>query len=188
MKSSKCIYCPSLFQYQYLFPIFFFTHTKKRDFYGISSEFPRDQYLLRAEDTAKNRCLYFISKAVKGVLKAPDVDQLYIVNTGVRLFVRQGGMTELGAPFRIANEGLSLLEGVVSDRRRVTVAYDELRILLTEAFPMLEQFEKKTQDKLETIGKVPIYYCCIHIITRNILDLGCCVFCVDSSTTNDDKA
>ncbi|KAI8886813.1 S-adenosyl-L-methionine-dependent methyltransferase [Backusella circina FSU 941] len=140
------------------------------DFYGISSDFPRDQYLLRAEDTAKNRCLYFISKAVKDVLKAPDVDQLYIVNTGVRLFVRQGGMTEIGAPFRIANEGLSLLEGVVSDRRRVTIAYDELRILLTEAFPMLEQFEKKTQDKLETI------------------DLGCCVFCVDSNTTNDDKA
>ncbi|KAI8379664.1 S-adenosyl-L-methionine-dependent methyltransferase [Radiomyces spectabilis] len=134
-----------------------------REFYGLDPEFPRDQFLLRSEDNAKNRSIYFISKAVKAVLEAHDFERLHTVNTGVRLFVRQGSQMEGGSPFRLTSEGLPMLENVISDRRCVDITVDELKTLLTEAFPKLEEFSEATRTKLQS------------------MDLGCCIFHVDMS-------
>ncbi|KAG0167013.1 tRNA (cytosine(34)-C(5))-methyltransferase [Apophysomyces sp. BC1034] len=138
-----------------------------RDFYEMDPSFPTDQYLLRSEETAKNRSLYFVSKAVKSILEANDVDRLHIVNTGVRLFVRQGSLLEGGSPFRLTSEGLPLLEQVISDRRCVRISYAELKTLLTEAFPKLEEFESSTTSQLEK------------------MEYGCCIFHVDLPANGD---
>ncbi|KAF7730854.1 tRNA (cytosine(34)-C(5))-methyltransferase [Apophysomyces ossiformis] len=141
--------------------------TEIKNFYEMDPSFPTDQYLLRSEEAAKNRSLYFVSKAVKSVLEANDVDRLHIVNTGVRLFVRQGSLLEGGSPFRLTAEGLPLLDQVISDRRRVHISYAELKTLLTEAFPKLEEFESSTASQLEK------------------MEYGCCIFHVDLPAEGD---
>lgn len=128
------------------------------DYYGLDETFPRDQYLLRSEEGAKNRIIYFCSRAVKSVLQARDVDRLHIVNTGVRLFVRQGSL--IGgdnAPFRLTSEGMPLLEREIKDdRRKIQISVSELETLLTELMPKLEAFEEPTQEKLRQLGNVNI--------------------------------
>ncbi|KAI7867502.1 S-adenosyl-L-methionine-dependent methyltransferase [Spinellus fusiger] len=138
-----------------------------RDFYGIEADFPRDQYLLRSELVAKNRSVYFISKAVKAVLEASNIDRLHVVNTGVRLFVRQGSLVESGSPFRVTSEGLPMLERIISDRRRVHISHLELKTLLTQAFPTMDEFDPETATRLEA------------------MDRGCCIVHIDVSSATD---
>lgn len=95
---------------------------------------------------------------MKSVLQARDVDRLHIVNTGVRLFVRQGSL--IGgdnAPFRLTSEGMPLLEREIKDdRRKIQISDSELETLLTELMPKLEAFEEPTQEKLRQLGNVNI--------------------------------
>ncbi|CAO3616776.1 unnamed protein product [Mucor hiemalis] len=131
------------------------------DFYGLDPNFPRDQFLLRSEGTAKGRSLYFVSSSIKRVLESKDFARLQTVNTGVRLFVRQSSPIESGSPFRLTSEGLPLLSTVMSDKRRVTVDMASLKVLLVEAFPILDEFPEKIREKFQT------------------MDMGCCIVHVD---------
>ena len=99
--------------------------------------------------------MYFVSKAVKELLKEKDVDRLNIVMTGTRAFVRQPSVEAEGRmPFRLTWESIPLLDGMLSDRRRVKLLSDaELKTLLTEAYPKIELFEAETITKLEAMGK-----------------------------------
>ncbi|KAL0075394.1 S-adenosyl-L-methionine-dependent methyltransferase [Phycomyces blakesleeanus] len=138
-----------------------------RNFYGIEADFPRDQFLLRSEEVAKNRSIYYISKSVKAVLEAPDIERLHVVNTGVRLFVRQGSLVEGGCPFRVTSEGLPMLERIISERRRVHINHAELKTLLTQAFPTIDEFEPATQTRLAEMER------------------GCCIVHIDLSSASD---
>lgn len=125
------------------------------EYYDLDPRFPRDQYILRSEESAKNRTVYFCSESVKNVLESPDVGRLHIVNTGVRLLVRQGGEE---SAFRLTAEGLPLLERVItSDRRKVEISYSDLKLLLTEMMPKLDAFEPATRARLADLG---IIICC----------------------------
>ncbi|KAG2222188.1 hypothetical protein INT45_014085, partial [Circinella minor] len=128
------------------------------EFYGLDRAFPRDQFLFRSE--GKSKIMYFVSKAIKELLKEKDVNRLNIVMTGTRAFVRQPSVESEGRmPFRLTWESIPLLDGMLSDRRRVKLASDaELQTLLTEAYPKIEQFGVETITKLEA------------------MELGCCVF------------
>ncbi|CEG82204.1 hypothetical protein RMATCC62417_16312 [Rhizopus microsporus] len=127
------------------------------EFYGLDSSFPRDQFLLRSENNAKGRSLYFVSSAIKKVLESKDFSRLQTVNTGVRLFVRQSSPVDSASPFRLTSEGLPLLDSVLSDKRRFEISLDELRVLLVEAFPTLDRFPEAKREKLENIAPG----CCI---------------------------
>lgn len=128
-----------------------------RDFYGLESTFPRDQFLVRSEGKEKSKTIYFISRAVRDLLTSPDVHKLKVVMTGVRLFVRQNSATieeHSRTPYRLTGEGVPLLKRVMSQRRRVTITrYAELKTLLTEAYPRFDSFGEKTAHQLDTIGK-----------------------------------
>ncbi|KAI8982274.1 S-adenosyl-L-methionine-dependent methyltransferase [Mycotypha africana] len=124
------------------------------DFYGLDAKFPRDQFLLRSDNNAKGRSLYFVSSAVKRVLQAQDFPRLQIVNTGVRLFVRQSSpsMDEGGAcPFRLTSEGLPILNDVLSDKRRIIIGMDTLKVLLVEAFPIIDEFPEHVRAELNAL-------------------------------------
>ncbi|ORZ03789.1 S-adenosyl-L-methionine-dependent methyltransferase [Syncephalastrum racemosum] len=133
-----------------------------RDFYGLESTFPRDQFLVRSEGKEKSKTIYFISRAVRDLLTSPDMHKLKVVMTGVRLFVRQNSATieeYSRTPYRLTGEGVPLLKRVMSQRRRVAITrYAELKTLLTEAYPRFDSFGEKTAHQLDTI------------------ELGCCVF------------
>jgi hypothetical protein len=139
-------------------------------FYGLDPKFPRDQFLLRSEGTAKGRSLYFVSSAIKLVLEAKDFARLQTVNTGVRLFVRQSSAIDNGSPFRLTSEGLPLLDTVLSERRRVHVSIKELRTLLVVAFPTLDNFPDEIRQKVES------------------MEQGCCIVQVEGETQLEDAA
>ncbi|CDS09206.1 hypothetical protein LRAMOSA10566 [Lichtheimia ramosa] len=124
--------------------------------YDLSNEFPRDQYILRSEseEAAKNRNLYFVSKAVKMVLESPDKDRLHIVNTGLRLFSRQGSLQDdIESPYRLTTDGLPLIEKYfTTERRIVTITNKDLKVLLVENIPKIETFEPDTQKKMEKLA------------------------------------
>ena len=141
-------------------PLLFIPPEKKilfRDYFGIEPSFPRDQYILRCEESAKNRTLYYCSKSVKAVLESKDLERLHIVNTGVRLFVRQGSLEDdkEDAPFRLTADGLPLLERVlVDDRRKVAISDEQdLKTLLVEIMPIIDTLSLDTQEKLKRLGK-----------------------------------
>ncbi|KAI8144531.1 S-adenosyl-L-methionine-dependent methyltransferase [Fennellomyces sp. T-0311] len=130
------------------------------EYYGIDPTFPRDQYILRCEEEAKNRTIYFCSKSVKKVLESEDFERLHVVNTGVRLFVRQN-MNDHAA-FRLTADGLPLLERViVDDRRKIEISDEDLKTLLTELMPKVDRLTAATQEKLQK------------------LDVGSCIFMID---------
>lgn len=136
------------------------------NFYGLGPDFPRDQFLIRSEGKDKTKTIYFISSAVRQLLESPEViRRLNIVNTGVRMFVRRmdGQMDENAekTPYRLTWEGLTLVDGILNERRRVRLqSLDELRILLTEAYPKIEQFGSQTIARLEAMGKKKRAFAC----------------------------
>ncbi|KAG1446500.1 hypothetical protein G6F56_009548 [Rhizopus delemar] len=122
------------------------------EFYGLDPNFPRDQFLLRSENNAKGRSLYFVSSSIKKVLESKEFGRLNTVNTGVRLFVRQSSLVEEGSPFRLSSEGLPMLDSALSTKRRFPLTLDELRVLLVEAFPLIHNFAgEASQAKMEAI-------------------------------------
>ncbi|KAI9266718.1 S-adenosyl-L-methionine-dependent methyltransferase [Phascolomyces articulosus] len=127
------------------------------EFYGLDRAFPRDQFLVRSE--GKSKIMYFVSKAVKELLKEKDVERLKIVMTGTRAFVRQPSVdSEDRMPFRLTWESMPLLNGMLSNKRRIQLTSNaELQTLLTEAYPKFDRFEAETITKLEA------------------MELGCCV-------------
>ncbi|KAI7880932.1 S-adenosyl-L-methionine-dependent methyltransferase [Lichtheimia hyalospora FSU 10163] len=143
------------------------------NFYGLGPDFPRDQFLIRSEGKDKTKTIYFISSAVRQLLASPEViRRLNIVMTGVRMFVRRmdGQIDENSAKttYRLTWEGLTLVDDIINDRRRVTIqSLNELRILLTEAYPKIEQFEPPTIARLEA------------------MELGGCIFDYDAKATID---
>ncbi|CAO0800591.1 unnamed protein product [Mucor circinelloides] len=133
------------------------------EFYGLDPNFPRDQFLLRSDGNAKGRSLYFVSRSIKRVLESKDFSRLQTVNTGVRLFVRQSSPVENGSPFRLTSEGMPILDAVMSDKRRIIVDMNVLKILLVEAFPTLEEFPEQLREKVRA------------------MESGCCIARVDVS-------
>ncbi|ORZ02295.1 S-adenosyl-L-methionine-dependent methyltransferase [Syncephalastrum racemosum] len=123
------------------------------DYYKLSPEFPKDQYILRSDSMSRNRTIYFCSAAVKSVLQSPDFERLHLVFTGVRLFVRQGGAAgSEGDEFRLTSEGIPLLERVIVDQhRQVSVPESALRTVLEHNNPALRDFDDTTRPILESL-------------------------------------
>ncbi|KAI8985845.1 S-adenosyl-L-methionine-dependent methyltransferase [Pilobolus umbonatus] len=139
--------------------------TEITKFYGLDSNFPRDQFLLRSGENAKNRSIYFVSKAVKAVLESKDFHRLQTVNTGVRLFVHQNSVER--NPFRLTSEGLSLINPVLSNKRRLYISTVELKTLLVKAFPRFEEFSDAIREDLKK------------------MEPGCCVAHIDFTDKKD---
>ena len=130
-----------------------------REYYGMDPQFPRDQYILRCEKEAKNRSIYFCSKSVKQILESADFERLHVVNTGVRLFVRQVANDNAG--FRLTADGLPLLEKVImDDRRKVEISDEDLKTLLTELMPKVDTLTEATQEKLKKLGRAIL---CVYV-------------------------
>ncbi|ORX42903.1 S-adenosyl-L-methionine-dependent methyltransferase [Hesseltinella vesiculosa] len=124
-----------------------------RTFFGLKEEFPLDQFLVRAEPGNKYRNIYFVSQAVKDVLQSSDFGRLNMVNTGVRLFTRQGSLNDVNACFfRLTTEGVPLIEPYLDDRRKLAVSMEDLKVLLVYAFPLVSQFTTAVRDALENFS------------------------------------
>ncbi|KAI9287495.1 S-adenosyl-L-methionine-dependent methyltransferase [Umbelopsis sp. AD052] len=140
------------------------------EFYGLASNFPKTQFLLRSmEGNSRNRTIYFVSESVKTILSQPAAKRLRLVNTGVKVFVRQGSPMDGGCPLRISSDGLSLISPYVSEKRCFDLSTDELRAVVTKAFPLIEEFDEQSRERLTA------------------LEPGCCIFRYDTSKLSDSK-
>ncbi|KAF9158770.1 tRNA (cytosine(34)-C(5))-methyltransferase [Actinomortierella ambigua] len=132
-------------------------------FYGLDTErFPMDRFLVRNEGE-KNKTIYFVSKAVKAILQSDVVSKLKVVNTGVRVFVRQDSNAPAACPFRAHAEGLTMTYPFFSDARVIPVQLDAVKVLLRSSYPKTTEFPEFMQEKLAA------------------LPTGCCIFEFDPS-------
>ncbi|CAO3595496.1 unnamed protein product [Absidia cylindrospora] len=123
-----------------------------KSFYGLDPAFPMDQFLLRSDLDTRNRQIYFVSNAVKSVLESKQFNRLNVVNTGLRLFARQGSLVETAeCIFRLSSEGVPLIHQHIKDHRSVHIGLDDLKVLLVKAFPMITEFSTETQSKLNEL-------------------------------------
>ncbi|KAI8074437.1 S-adenosyl-L-methionine-dependent methyltransferase [Gongronella butleri] len=122
--------------------------TTIKSFFGLSDAFPDNQFLLRSEENSRNRNVYFVSEAAKAVLQSDDFNRINVVNSGVRLFARQG-MDIANCAFRLSSEGVPLLAPYLDDKRKLDIDLDVLKTLLIHAFPMITEFNDETKTKLE---------------------------------------
>ncbi|KAF9350900.1 tRNA (cytosine(34)-C(5))-methyltransferase [Mortierella sp. AD094] len=138
-------------------------------FYGLDEDFPKDQFLVRSEGE-KNKTIYFVSDAVKSILKSNDIHRLKVVNTGVRTFIRQDSNSPADCSFRIHNEGIAMMRQFVSDARVMAVQLEEVITLLQSPYPKITEFPEAVQERLTA------------------LPTGCCIFEFDPSLEeNKDK-
>ncbi|KAF9201173.1 hypothetical protein BGZ49_008608 [Haplosporangium sp. Z 27] len=131
-------------------------------FYGLDEDFPKDQFLVRSEGE-KNKTIYFVSDAVKSILKSDDIHRLKVVNTGVRTFIRQDSNSPADCTFRIHNEGIAMMRQFVSNARVMAVQLQEVITLLQSPYPKISEFPEAVQQRLTD------------------LPTGCCIFEFDPS-------
>ncbi|KAI9239310.1 MAG: S-adenosyl-L-methionine-dependent methyltransferase [Podila humilis] len=135
-------------------------------FYGMDENFPKDQFLVRSEGE-KNKTIYFVSEAVKSILKSEDINRLKVVNTGVRTFIRQDSNSPAECSFRVHAEGISMMRQFFSDARVMAVQLAEVIILLQSPYPKTSEFPEHIQERLTA------------------LPTGCCIFEFDPSLEED---
>lgn len=104
------------------------------------------------EGNSRNRTIYFVSESVKTILSQPAAKRLRLVNTGVKVFVRQGSPMDGGCPLRISSDGLSLISPYVSEKRCFDLSTNELKAVVTKAFPLIEEFDEQSRERLTALG------------------------------------
>jgi len=121
-----------------------------KEFYGLSSQFPQEQWVVRSEGE-KFRTIYFISDSVESILNSEDSHRILVVNSGVKMFFRNEGDGNVKCSYRIVNEGLSTISPYLSDKRVINVTLNDLKVLLEEDYPHLNGFCEKTKGDLEAL-------------------------------------
>jgi len=123
-----------------------------KEFYGLSSQFPQEQWVVRSEGE-KFRTVYFISDSVKSILNSEDSHRILVVNSGVKMFFRNEGDGTVKCSYRIVNEGLSTISPYLSDKRVINVTFNDLKVLLEEDYPHLLGFCDETKKALEELDQ-----------------------------------
>lgn len=142
-------------------PFVFFTEEEAvwhqiKSFFDIDSTklngFNPTQLLTRSVG-GKKKNIYFCGKAVKDLVQANE-GHIKIINTGVRVFARCDHRHML-CEFRMANEGLEAISGVVGDGRRIEVTKNDMILLLEHNNPQdppgLETLSDQVNERMKTI-------------------------------------
>ncbi|KAJ3000788.1 tRNA (cytosine(34)-C(5))-methyltransferase [Globomyces sp. JEL0801] len=121
--------------------------------YGLLPSFPRDLFLIRQElsddkeDNFSN--IYVVTEKAKSVLTAQNANVLKVVNTGVSIFRKNGGKTNLDCQFRVSSEGVQTIAPYLSKERQVDICLADLITLIKHEYPKFEEFTPKGQETLK---------------------------------------
>lgn len=138
------------------------------EFYGLSSRFPRDRFMVRNPDGVATKNMYYTSALAKEILQENEGKGLKFVHAGLKMFVKQDAPSPEVCPWRIQTDGLRLLESWIGDERIVKLHKKEtLRKLLIEMFP---RFHGEEYKNLGEVGEQVVK-----------LKMGCCVLVVEPS-------
>eukprot|EP00842_Homolaphlyctis_polyrhiza_P005959 jgi/Hompol1/6364/HPOL_004956-RA len=123
-------------------------------FYDISEHFPRDSFVVRTEaDEDFYRTIYVVSAQIKRVLTCLDAKKLKVVNTGVKVFKKNGGssLATGECPYRVSSEGVTTIAPFLSASRQVSLSLDDLCIFIEHEYPKFEKFSEQGRQAIKNL-------------------------------------
>ena len=137
-----------------------------KEFYGISTRFPDNRYMVRNELGEPAKAIYYTTALMRDILTENEGRGVRFVHGGVRMFMKQDAPSAEVCRWRIQAEGMPILQGYVGEPRVVHLRKKEtLRKLLIEMFPRISD---NTWRNFDEIGEQ----------VRDI-GMGCCVLRVE---------
>ncbi|KAH6561543.1 hypothetical protein BASA50_009538 [Batrachochytrium salamandrivorans] len=122
------------------------------DFYGMSAKFPKDLFVVRTtKDEEDFRSIYLVSPPIKKVLMATNAGRIKIVNTGVKVFKKNGGENFPMCPYRVSSEGIQTIAPFLSSARQITLSLSDLCTFITFEYPKFTEFSSEAQSHFERL-------------------------------------
>lgn len=138
------------------------TITSILDFFGISSRFPRDRFMVKNKEGLSLNKIYYTSAFAKTIISQNKDRGMKFIHCGVVMFVAHKIKDKdyTHAPWRLQNEGIRILEPWASKRIVTCTSKETLRQLILEMFPKLP---KEGDTGLGEVGD-----------QLQKMDIGCC--------------
>ena len=132
------------------------------DFYKLSSQFPRNRFMVRNATGEPVKTIYYTSSLAREILTANEGTGLKFVHCGIKMFVKQDVQKENTCRWRIQTEGLPVVEAWVGEERVVRLwKKSTLKKLLVEMFPKVNDDGWKELDEIGERVKGINYGCCV---------------------------
>ncbi|KAI1937236.1 tRNA (cytosine-5-)-methyltransferase ncl1 [Ophidiomyces ophidiicola] len=142
------------------------------EFYGLSSRFPRDRFMVRNAEGRPTKTIYYTTALARDILTENEGSGMKFVHCGVKMFVKQDVQRPDVCPWRIQKDGLSLLEPLIGTKRTVKIYKKEtLHTLLVEMFPKVNDGGWKNLGELGEWAKE--------------IEMGCCVLKLEPTSGED---
>ncbi|KAF2800687.1 S-adenosyl-L-methionine-dependent methyltransferase [Melanomma pulvis-pyrius CBS 109.77] len=141
-------------------------------FFGISSRFPRDRFMVKNKQGLLLNKIYYTSELARTIISQNKDRGMRFIHCGVVMFVAHKikAQDHIKAPWRLQNEGIRILEPWAKNRIITCKSSNTLYKLLIEMFPKLP---KDGSHNLAEIGD-----------QLNETDIGCCFLRIEQ----DDEA
>jgi multisite-specific tRNA:(cytosine-C5)-methyltransferase len=138
-------------------------------FFGISSRFPRDRFMVKNKQGLLLNKIYYTSELARTIISQNKDRGMRFIHCGVVMFVAHKikAQDHVKAPWRLQNEGIRLLEPWASKRIITCTKKETLYKLLIEMFPKLPK------DGSHDIGEVG------DQLTET--EIGCCFLRIDQN-------
>lgn len=109
-------------------------------FYDLDARFPRNCFMVRNADALPSRAIYFTSQLARGILETNEGKGVRFVHCGVKAFMKQDVQSPEVCPWRLQNEGLTIVAPWIGETR-VVRAYKKETVhgLLKELFPKVNE-------------------------------------------------
>ncbi|CAK9830295.1 tRNA (cytosine(34)-C(5))-methyltransferase [Anthophora retusa] len=149
-------------------PFVFFKDDKEdvwlfiKRFYDISDGLDPRCLLVRCFNKNKKN-IYYTSPEIRNIVLSNE-DQIKLINTGVKTFVRSVNKKYPEGPYRLAWEGLQSIIRYIGDSRKVRISKDDLIMVLQnndpQAPPEIVKLKPETQERLKNfaIGSCILVY------------------------------
>uniref|UniRef100_A0A7E4VQ14 tRNA (cytosine(34)-C(5))-methyltransferase n=1 Tax=Panagrellus redivivus TaxID=6233 RepID=A0A7E4VQ14_PANRE len=95
--------------------------------YGVSSDFPYDNLLVRSADTDKKKCIYFVNDVLRDFMKYNNVLRFRVVNAGVPVLRRVDKVST--SKYRLMQDGLPTMSPFVVKRIINVNTADAIKVL-----------------------------------------------------------
>ena len=123
------------------------------DTYGLSSNFPKDLFVIRTDPASTEiGNIYVVSHKGKEILTCRNSNSLKLVNTGVKLFSKNGGKNQSICPFRVSSEGVSTILPYLSQARQISIKLPDLVLMIKNEYPKIELFSTTTQQLFKQLS------------------------------------
>jgi hypothetical protein len=115
--------------------------------YGLSADFPKEQYMTRACGDAK--VIYFIAKGVKDLIDAGLQDKVTVINSGLKGLVRNN--KDCDCRYRIAQEGVHFMMPYMT-KRIFTISRDDFDKCLNPDPTAIKIFSETFQEGVRPVS------------------------------------